>query len=58
MHLFLQGHRNCFYQGKVKNHPEWKAAFSTCYGLRFVVIDLNSFVVTSVVTRNGVKYIE
>lgn len=33
--LYLQGHSNCFYQGRVEGHPEWRATFSTCFGLRW-----------------------
>ena len=30
----LQGHVNCFYQGWVEGHPDWRVTMSTCHGLQ------------------------
>ena len=32
----LQGHVNCFYQGSVEGHPDWRVTISTCHGLQWV----------------------
>ncbi|XP_064381909.1 zinc metalloproteinase-disintegrin-like EoMP06 isoform X2 [Halichondria panicea] len=32
--VISKGHVNCFYQGWVEGHPEWRATMSTCTGLK------------------------
>ena len=34
-YLRLQDQVNCFYQGEVLEHPEWKVAMDSCQGLRY-----------------------
>ena len=32
----LQGKENCYYHGKVEEHPDWSVVISTCFGIRYI----------------------
>ena len=37
----LQGKENCYYQGRVEEHPDWSVVISTCYGIRYTVCSVS-----------------
>ena len=34
LYIHLQGQANCYYQGKVEEHPKWVVIMNTCGGLK------------------------
>ena len=34
---YIQGKKNCYYHGKVREHPDWTVVISTCFGVRYRV---------------------
>ena len=37
----LQGKENCYYQGRVEEHPDWSVVISTCFGIRYTVCSVS-----------------
>ena len=33
--MLLQGKENCYYHGRVEEHPDWSVVISTCFGIRY-----------------------
>ena len=31
----LKGKENCYYHGRVEEHPDWSVVISTCFGIRY-----------------------